>query len=196
MAVGFLLINLTMLTDAQHHAVPILCGLVVYMTYIHDIHLISRASAASEDSDDAAIPGEDDGPGITSIGKLATFLVIGQDNDLDGGVLNVVLGVAAGEGFETVSMTNGGPSGCAVLHDEETLATVSFKVLGVSDLLVWDDTKGLEETILGVLVVLLISGVRVHHVAEVSNGNVAACEGKTNNVQSKLKTMQHEKKTH
>ena len=29
-AVGFLLINLTTLTDAQHHMVPILCRLIVY----------------------------------------------------------------------------------------------------------------------------------------------------------------------
>jgi len=103
---------------------------------VRDICLVSRASAASEDSDDVAIPGEDDGPGIASIGKLAMFLVVGQDGNLDGGVLDVILRVVAGEGFETISTANSGPSGHAILHDEETLATISFKVLGVSDLLV------------------------------------------------------------
>lgn len=77
------------------------------------------------------------------------FAAVGQDSNLDGGVLDAILGVAAGEGFETVSSTNSGPSGRAILHDEEACAPISFKVLGVSDLLVWDDTKGLEETIRG-----------------------------------------------
>ncbi len=112
---------------------------------VRDIRLISTASTTGEDSDDAAIPSEDNGPGIASIGKLAAFLVVGQHGDLDGGVLDVIPGFVAGEGFETVSATNGGPGGRAVLHDEEALATVGFKVLRVSDLLVRDDTKGLEE---------------------------------------------------
>ena len=91
--------------------------------------LVGRASAAGEDSDETAVPGEDYGPGIASIGKLAAFLVVGQDGDPGGDVLDAILGVVAGEGSATVSATNGGPGGRAVFHDEEALPTVGFKVL-------------------------------------------------------------------
>lgn len=145
---------------------------------VRDIRLLGSAPAAGEDSDDAAVPGEDDGPGIASIRKLAAFLVVGQDGDLDGGVLDAVLGVVAGEGFETVGATDGGPRGQPILHDEQALLTVDVEVLGVADLVVRDDAVGLEETILGVLVVRLIGGLREHCIAKVSNREVPACRGK------------------
>jgi len=43
---------------------------------VRDVGLIGRACAAGGDSDDATIPGEDDGPGVARIGKLAVRLVV------------------------------------------------------------------------------------------------------------------------
>lgn len=76
---------------------------------VRDIGLVGRACAAGEDSDDATIPGEDDGPGIARIGKFPTRLIVGQDGDLDGGLLDAVFFISAGEGLETVGATDGGP---------------------------------------------------------------------------------------
>ena len=53
------------------------------------------------------IPGKDDGPRVANIGKLAAHLVVGQDGDLDGGVLDAVVIVDAGKGLETVGATDG-----------------------------------------------------------------------------------------
>ena len=64
---------------------------------VSNVDLVGRACATGEDSEDATIPGEDDGPGVTGIGKLAMLLVVGQDGDLDGGVLDAVVIVGAGE---------------------------------------------------------------------------------------------------
>jgi len=161
---------------------------------VRDIRLVGRASTAGEDADDTAVPGEDDGPGIARIRKPAAFLAVGHDGNLDGSVLDFVLGEVTGERFKAVSATDGGPGGRTVLHDEEALVTVGFEVLGVSDLVVLDDTISLEETIPGISVVLLIGDVGVHgRLAEVSDGEVTACEGKKNR-QLKLKVTRREKK--
>jgi len=141
---------------------------------VRDVGFVGRACAAGEDSDDATIPGEDDGPGVASIGKLAALPVVGQDGDLDGSVLDAVVIVDAGEGLETVGATDGGPRGQPILHDEQGLLTVDVEVLGVADLVVLDDAVGLEETILGVLVVCLIDRLREHCVAKVSDREVTA----------------------
>lgn len=55
---------------------------------------------------------------------------------------------------------------------------MDIEVLGVTHLVALDDAVGLEETILGVLVVRLIDGLRIHGVAKVSNREVAGCGGK------------------
>ena len=65
-------------------------------------------------------------------------------------------------------------------------------MLGVADLVVLDDTVGLEETIPGVLVGRLIDGLREHCIAKVSNREVTACGGKKSNSQLKLKTRRQE----
>ena len=52
---------------------------------------------------------------------------------------------------------------------------MDIKVLGVAHLIVLDNVVGLQETILGVLVVHLIDRLRVHCVAKVSNREVATC---------------------
>ncbi len=44
--------------------------------------------------------------------------VIGQDGDLDGGAMDAVVTVDAGEGLETVGTTDGGPRGQPILHDK------------------------------------------------------------------------------
>ena len=62
-----------------------------------DAVLVRRACAAGEKSDDATIPGEDDGPRVTSIGKPAVRPVVGQDGDLVGGVLDAVVTIGASE---------------------------------------------------------------------------------------------------
>ncbi len=159
---------------------------------VRDVDLVDGARAASENSDDATIPGEDDGPGIPSIGKIATCLIVGQDGDLDGGVLDAVVIVDAGQGLETVGATDGGPRGQPILHDEQALLTVDVEVLGVSDLVVLDDAVSLEETIPGVPVVRLIDGLREHCVAKVSDREVTACGGNKSNSQLKLKTRRRE----
>ena len=116
------------------------------------------------------------------------FLVVGQDSNLDGGVLDAIFIVGAREGVETVSATDSSPCGQTVLHDEQALLTVDIKVLGVADLSVLDDAVGLEETILGVAVVRLIRGVREHCVAIVGDREVATCGGKKSNKTEDKKT--------
>ncbi len=67
------------------------------------------ACAAGEDSDDATVPGEDDGLGSRQHRKkLAMCPVIGQDSDLEGGATDAVVTVDTGEGLETVGTTDGG----------------------------------------------------------------------------------------
>ena len=45
---------------------------------------VSRTGAASEDSDDATIPCEENGPRVSDIQELAVRLVVRQDGDLNG----------------------------------------------------------------------------------------------------------------
>ena len=71
---------------------------------------------------------------------------------------------------------------------------MDIKVLGVAYLIVLDNVVGLQETILGVLVVHLIDRLRVHCVAKVSNREVATCGGEKIS-QLRLKTRRREMKT-
>ena len=128
---------------------------------VRDIGPVGGACAAGEDSEDATIPGEHDGAGVPSIRKLAACLVVGQNGDLNGGLLDdSVLLAGPLEGLEPVGATNGGPRPQPVLHDEHAPLTVNVEVLGVAYLGVRDDAGGLEETIFGVLVVGLVGGLR------------------------------------
>ena len=97
---------------------------------VRDINLPGRTCTTSEGSDNATIPGEDDGPRVTSTRKLATFLVVGQDSELDGGVFDAVVIVCADEGLETIDATDGCPRDQPILHDEQAILTVYIEVLG------------------------------------------------------------------
>jgi len=55
---------------------------------------------------------------------------------------------------------------------------MDVEVLGVADLIVLDNIMGLEETILGVMIVCLIDRLREHYIAKVSNWEVTTCSGK------------------
>jgi hypothetical protein len=154
---------------------------------VRDVDLVGRTCAASENSDDAAIPSEDDGPRVASIRKLAVRLVIGQDGDLGGGLPDSVFIIAAGEGLETVGATDSRPRRQPILYDEQTLITMDVKVLGVADLIILDDAVGLEETIFGVLVGS-IDRLREHCIHKSMDREVTACGGKKRNSQLKLKT--------
>ena len=145
---------------------------------VRGVDLVGRACATGEDSDDATIPGEDNGAGIASIRKLAACLVMGQDSDLNGGVLDAIVIIDAGEGLETVGATDGGPCGQPILHNEQALLTVYIEVVWIAHLIVLDDAVGLEETILGELVIRLIGGLGEHCVAKVSDREITACVGK------------------
>lgn len=63
------------------------------------VSLVGRASAASEDSDNATIPGEDDGPRVPSNGirKTCHASCRREDGDLDRGVLDAVFSIGACE---------------------------------------------------------------------------------------------------
>jgi hypothetical protein len=159
---------------------------------VRDVGLVGRACTTGEDSNDTTIPSEDDRPGVASIGKLAVHLIVGQDGELYGSLFDAVLSVDAGEGIEAVGTTNGGPRRQPILHDEHAPLTVDVKVLGIADLVVLDDAVGLEETILGVLVVRSITGLREHCVGKVSDREVTTCRGKKSNTQLELKTRRRE----
>ena len=76
---------------------------------VSNICFVSRTCAASEYPDDTTSPVEDDGPRVARIGKLAAHFVVGQDSDLYGGLLDAVLIVGVGEGFEAIGATHSGP---------------------------------------------------------------------------------------
>jgi hypothetical protein len=80
--------------------------------------------------------------------------------------------------FKAVGATDSGPCRQPILHDGQVLLTVNVEVLGIVDLVFLDDAGGLEETILGVLVVRLITGVREHCFGKVTDREVTTCRGK------------------
>ena len=141
---------------------------------VRDVDAVSRACATGEDSDNATIPREDDRPRVASIGKLAPRFAIGQDSNLNGGVLDPVFIVHARERLETVGATDGCSCGQPIFDDKEALLAMDIKVLGVSELTVLDDAVGLEVTIPGVPVVRLIGGVKEHCVPKVRARDVTA----------------------
>ena len=75
---------------------------------VHNIGLVGRTCAASENSNDVTIPGENNRPGVARIEKLSTHLIIDQDSNLDGGLVDAILFIGVGKGLETIDMTNSG----------------------------------------------------------------------------------------
>jgi hypothetical protein len=130
---------------------------------VRNVGLVGRACAAGEDSDDATISAEDDGPGVATIGELAAPVVIRQDGDLDGDFLDAVLNEVAGEGLETIDATDGGPRGQPILHDEQALLAMDIKVLRVANLIMLDNLISLEETIHKIPVLLSINDLKKHN---------------------------------
>jgi len=143
------------------------------------VSLVDRACAASEEPNNATIPSQDDRPRVASSGKRAAAPVTSQDGELDGDLLTdaVFEVAAAGEGLQTVDATGGGPCVRPILDDEQALVAIGVEVLRVADLAVLDDAVGLQETMLGVLIVRPIGDVREHKVLKVENGELTACGG-------------------
>ena len=127
---------------------------------VSNIRFVSRTCAASEYPDDTTSPVEDDGPRVTRIGKLAARFVVGQDSDLYGGLLDAVLIVGVGEGFEAIGATHSGHRHQPIFYHEQTLLPVDVELLWVAHLSVLDVVVCLEETILGVVVVRSIARLR------------------------------------
>ncbi|CUS14842.1 unnamed protein product [Tuber aestivum] len=57
---------------------------------VGDVSPIGRACTAGEDSNNTTIPRKDNGPRVASSRKLSSRRVIGQDSNLDGGLLNTL----------------------------------------------------------------------------------------------------------
>jgi hypothetical protein len=64
-------------------------------------------------------------------------------------------------------MTDGGPRGHPLSHDEQTLLAMDVEVLGVAYLAILCDAVSLEETIFVVLVISWIFRLRKYCVAEI-----------------------------
>ena len=69
--------------------------------------LIARAATAGEQGDNTASPVEDDGTGISWGREGAMQLVVGQEGDLNGYVLDTVVGVDTSERLQPVDTTDG-----------------------------------------------------------------------------------------
>ena len=126
------------------------------------VGLRGRARAASEHSEDLALPGEDNGARIPSIGELVVPLAVGHHGDLERVLLDdAVLQVRALDGLEPVGAANRGVGGATVLDHDQARLTVGVEVLGVADFGGGDDAVGLEEAVVEDTTVGLIFVVRV-----------------------------------
>jgi len=146
---------------------------------VRDVGLVDRACAASEESDNATIPSQDNRPRVANTEKLAVRPVRGHDSELDGDLTDTVFKVAAaGEGLQTVDATSGGARGQPIFDDKQALLAVGVEVRRVADLAVLDDAVGLQETIVGVLKGRSIGGVREQQFTKVGNREFTTCGGK------------------
>ena len=129
---------------------------------VRDVGLAGRACAASQDSDNTAIPSQYDRPGVASIGELAAASVRGHDGDFNRGLADAVFRIAAGEGFQAIDATGSSSRGQPILDDVQTILAILVEMLRVADLAVLDDAVCLQKTVTGVLEGRLISRVREH----------------------------------
>ena len=114
---------------------------------------ISRASTTGDQGNNTTSPVKDDGTRI-SLGREGALLpVMGQDANLNGCVLDAMVTVDASERLKPIGTTYSGACGQAILHNNKCLIAMDIKVLGLADFITVHNAKGLEESIIRVLIV-------------------------------------------
>jgi hypothetical protein len=101
---------------------------------------------------------------------------------------DTVVLVNATKGLEAVDATDGGPRGQPVFHDKQAVLAMDVELLRVAHLGFPDEVVGLEETTLGVAVVLSILVLREHRVSIIRDREFTTYGGNKSNSQLKLKT--------
>ena len=92
-------------------------------------------------------------------------------------MIDTVVLVNAPKGLEAVDATDGGPRGQPIFHDKQALLAMDVELLRAAHLGFPDEVEGLEETILGVTVVLSILGLREQRVSILRDREFTTCGG-------------------
>ena len=133
---------------------------------VSSICFVSRAFATSEDSNDPALPVEDDRPRVTPVRELAGHgRPVAQNSNFDGCVRDAVIVVIAGEGLETINTTDSGARGQPIFDDKQALVAIEIEMLRLANFTVLDDAEGWEKTVVGIGVIFAITELREHEVS-------------------------------
>ena len=129
---------------------------------VRDVCLVSRASTASEQPDEATVSVEHYGTGVAGSRKGPVTVAVGVDGDIDRCLLDAVLKVPANERLHAGEATDSGACGPSVLDDKQTRLAVGIELLRLADLVILHYASDLKEPGGRVLEVGPALRVRVH----------------------------------
>ena len=154
---------------------------------IGDVGSVSGARTSGEHPEDTTVPVEDNRARV-AVGRERTgHAAVGEGSDFHRCLPDIVLIVDAGERLHSRDATNGGASCQTVLDDERARFSVGVEVQEVVDLVGLYDAERLQKSVLRVLIVGLVLGLRKHNLAVVQRRKVASYGGIYNG-QSNLPT--------
>ena len=141
---------------------------------LRDVSPFNRAGTGDEHSDSPALRVDHYGARVAGSRKGAVLVAVRVYGDLDGRILDAVLGVCANERLHAGETTESGACGLSVLDDNQAFLAVGIELLRLADLVILYDSSDLKEPVGGILEVGPALRVRVHLADKIGRRNLAA----------------------